>query len=101
MNTVSFADTSEIEDESRKLLLLADDLKKEFDSFFERLSDVPKRSNEWVGGKAELYFKIAANEKSQYDRLVERIKEIGYELKVESRRLDDIIYKNNRDRVDD
>ena len=79
MNTVSFADTSEIEDESRKLLLLADDLKKEFDSFFE----------------------LAANEKSQYDRLVERIKEIGYELKVESRRLDDIIYKNNRDRVDD
>ena len=97
MKAISYADTTEIESISDKLLVLANDINLEFNSLFERFAEVPRGTQEWIGGQADIYFRIIAAERPQYDNLTNAIRNISKELKIESIGLDNAIDRNNKD----
>ncbi|GEM_PF-1549175 len=97
MKAISYAETSEIESISDELLVLANDINLEFNSLFERLAEVPRGTQEWIGGQADIYFRIIATERAQYIDLTNVIRNISKELKIESTELDNAIDRNNKD----
>ena len=77
---ISYINTSEVEDISKEIISLSNDLNDEFVNLFTRLSEVPTISKEWVGEQAEFYFKRVSFDKKNYIDFVNCLRNIGYIL---------------------
>ncbi len=74
---ISYANTNELGTIGAEIVSLAGDLETELFSLYNRLSNVPYTTREWVGDKAEFYFRRICEDKQKYMDFVTKIKEIG------------------------
>lgn len=96
MTMISYADTGEMQQIAKELKSLSDDLDLEIKSMYERFSNVPEHTREWVGGQSKYYFRCAARDKKQYLDLSRGIRRLGVEILGEVQDLDDIVMRNYR-----
>lgn len=97
MTMISYSNTEEMAEIARDLKNLSDDLDSEINNLFSRFSDVPRVTKEWIGDKAEFYFKIIAQDKKHYLNISKAIRRIGVEILGEADELENIAvkYRNN------
>lgn len=77
---ISYADTEEMREISKQLTTLANELDETFTALYARLSNVPNETKEWVGNQAEYYFETISNDKSDCQKIAERIKVLSSEI---------------------
>lgn len=91
---ISYVNTNEVESISKELISLANDFNNEINNLFNRFSEVPTVTQEWVGDKAQFYFKKVANDKQQYNNFASKLKDIGYKLSTDMYEIKTCINKN-------
>ncbi len=77
---ISYINTAEVEDIAKEVISLANEFNTEINNLFNRFSEVPNISKEWVGSQSSFYFKRAANDKKIYNDFANKLKDIGYKL---------------------
>ncbi len=92
---ISYIDTEKVDAIATDITRRTARLEKLFDSLFKRLSNVPNGSKEWFGNQSEAYFGRICQDKKQYLKLVNDLKEISKELKNEAYIADTVIKKLN------
>lgn len=92
---ISYANTIEIENISKELITLANELTTEFNNMYTRFSEVPFNSKEWVGKQSMFYFNRIANDKKEYLNFASKIRDIGYKLSSDVYEIQTCINKNN------
>lgn len=96
MKMIKYADTDEMREVSTELKALASELDGEINMLYSRLSEVPTISKEWVGSKAQLYFRLISYDKWQYINLSDHISRLGNEILREAKELETSISKDKR-----
>ena len=91
---ITYINTDELEDISRNIISLADEINDEFNSLFDRLINVPTGTQEWVGRQSSYYFKTIYGDKRKYSIFVNKIKELGTRIGNDARTMNSYI-KNN------
>lgn len=74
---ISYVNTNELDTIGAEIVSLAGDLETEIFSLYNRLGNVPTTTREWVGDKAEFYFRRICEDKQKYMDFVAKIKEVG------------------------
>ncbi len=74
---IAYVNTNELDTIGAEIISLAGDLETEMFSLYNRLGNVPTTTREWVGDKAEFYFRRVCEDKQKYLDFVTKIKEIG------------------------
>ena len=92
---ISYVNTTEVENISKDLISLANEFASEINSLFNRLSEVPIVTGEWVGNQAQFYFNKISTDKNQYIDFANKIKEIGYKLNKDMNEIELCITKTN------
>lgn len=77
---ISYMNTVEVENIAKEVLSLSNEFNVEINNLFNRFSEVPDISKEWVGSQASFYFKKVANDKKKYIDFANKLKDIGYKL---------------------
>ncbi|MBR2753879.1 hypothetical protein IKD82_01820 [Candidatus Saccharibacteria bacterium] len=95
---ITYADTNEINNITKDLSPLINDLESEFNSLFKRLSNVPTITKEWVGNQATFYFSKTSEDKLVYSTLINELRSFVQELNSESINLDHQIQANNSEK---
>lgn len=91
---ISYINTVKVENISKDILSLANDLNTEINNLFNRFSEVPTVTREWVGQQAQTYFRIVASEKKQYTNFVNDLRDIGHKLSTDVYEIQTCINKN-------
>lgn len=92
---ISYANTIEIENISKELITLANDLNTEFNNLFARFANVPTETKEWVGKQSMFYFELISHDKKEYTEFASKIRDIGYKLNKDVYEIQTCINKNN------
>ena len=74
---ISYVNTNELDTIGAEIISLAGELETELYSLYNRLGNVPMTTKEWVGDKAEFYFRRICEDKQKYLDFVSKIKEVG------------------------
>lgn len=91
---ISYINTVEVENISKEIISLANDLNIEINHLFNRFLEVPSITKEWVGQKAQLYFRIVSSDKKQYIDFINNLKDIGYKLSTDVYEIQNCMNKN-------
>ena len=78
---ISYVNTNELDTIGAEIISLTGELETEISSLYNRLGNVPMTTREWVGEKAEFYFRKIGEDKQKYLDFVSKIKEVGYMLR--------------------
>jgi len=73
-------DTKKIEEAGMNIVDLSFELLDIINGFYERISNVPIKTREWVGKEAISYTKLCVSEKEEYVKLINSLKIIGESL---------------------
>lgn len=92
---ITYVDTDELEDIARDFQKATNDLEKEINSLYNRLSNVPNSTREWIGNKANIYFSKVALDKRQYVNLIETLRNIDKEIYTQASEIKACIKSNN------
>lgn len=92
---VSYMNTTEVENISKEILELANELNTEFNNLFKRFAEVPNITREWVGTQSQFYFNRVAADKVQYINFVNKLRDVGYKLSNDVYEMQNCILKNN------
>lgn len=92
---ISYIDTDSVEGTAREISKRVTILEKYFDSLFKRLDNVPNGTKEWIGNQSKVYFTRIGQDKKQYIKLVNDLREISDELKNEASLAEMLIKKLN------
>ncbi len=92
---ISYINTTEVEDISKDLISLVNELNTEINNLFTRFSEVPSITREWVGNQAQFYFQKVASDKAQYTDFIGKLRDIGYKLSTDVYEVQMCINKNN------
>ena len=94
---ISYINTTEVNNISKELISLANELNTEFNNLFTRFSEVPTVTKEWVGKQSVFYFKRVASDKKQYINFSNKLRDIGYKLSTDLYEIQTCINKNNKE----
>ena len=94
---ISYINTIEVENVSKELNSLVNELETEINNLFTRLFEVPTVTGEWVGEKSQFYFNAVANEKKQYNDFVSSLRNIVYKLNVDVYEIQSCMNKCNKE----
>lgn len=72
---------------------LSNEFNDEVNSLFTRLSDVPYRTNEWVGTKASYYFRTVSNDKFKYIEFANSLRNLSNMISKSSYEIQNCINK--------
>lgn len=81
-NMITYIDTEQLIQLAREIDEISSNYSTELNKIYTRLCDVPTISKEWVGQKAEYYFKDAQEEKAQCDRFIQALSNITNEMRL-------------------
>lgn len=93
--SVTYVDTSKIEEIGNEIINLSTEYQVEVNRLFKRLSEVPSVTREWVGQQANKYFDIISLDKSDYIEFGNQIKKLGSEAINIANSFDNQIKKNS------
>lgn len=82
--SISYVNTTELEEISKEIISLSDDLYEEFNKLFTRFSEVPTVTKEWTGKQSKYYFGVVAKDKQDYLKFSAKLKNIGYKINYNS-----------------
>lgn len=91
---ISYINTTEIDNIGKEITSLANEFNNEIINLFNRFSNVPTVSKEWVGTQSMFYFTKVANDKKKYTEFANKLRDIGYKLSNEVYEVQNCI-KNN------
>ena len=91
---ISYMNTDEVENISKEIISLANEMDSEIINLFTRFSEVPSVTKEWVGSQSEVYFDKIALDKKQYIDFANTLKDIGYKLSSDAYELKVCMNKN-------
>lgn len=77
---ISYINTDEVEKISRELFTLTDELSNEIDQLFNKFSEVPYVTKEWVGQQSIYYFNKVSLDRKQYKNYISKLYEITNKL---------------------
>lgn len=92
---ISYVNTTEVENISKDLISLANEFTSEINSLFNRFSEVPMITGEWVGNQSRFYFNRISSDKIQYIDFANKIREIGYKLNADMNEIEYCINRTN------
>lgn len=96
MNNVEYIDTSSIVDLSKELLYLNNEYLIEVNQLYNKLTNMPYETLEWVGNKAEEYSKRCALEKENLLNMYNNLSEYTKMLQRFAEDYEEVIIKNTR-----
>lgn len=91
---ISYINTIKVENISKEIMSLANDLETEINNLYRRFSEVPTITKEWVGNQSQIYFRKVGSEKIQYINFVNNIKDISHMLSLNVYEINNCIKKN-------
>lgn len=79
--SLTYANTSEIEEIAKELSSISNDYTVEINNLFTRLSNVPSETKEWQGEQSEKYHNIIAGDKAGLLNIGKELKYLADKLK--------------------
>lgn len=82
-------DTQKIKQSGNEIIELSFELIEIINSFYGRINNIPTKTREWVGKESEYYSQLCQNEKIEYIKFFNSIRQLGESLVTYSNNLEE------------
>lgn len=93
---ITYIDTDGVASVAAELKTIANDMEKEFNALFRRFNNVPTVTGEWFGDQSKYYFSRVFEDKKEYLKFVEEIRDLATEIQLNASNADFCIRANNK-----
>ena len=96
---ISYVNTTEVENITKEMTSLTNELETTFNDLFQRLTNVPRGTGEWIGGQADFYFDKVATDKQQYVNFINDLRKFTQMIDADMTDIRTCMKKNNNDEL--